>query len=88
MRLTVADRSDETMDHFMPGQSRKPIPSPDVVGQISEKFREAAKVLAEQEGVPVYQFWQSNGVPAIDYHAGAIVLLDCLRDLGGFSSNI
>ena len=27
-----------------------------MLGQISEKFREAVKVLAEQEGVPVYQF--------------------------------
>ena len=31
---------------------------------------------------------KSNGVPTIDYHAGAIFLLDCLRELGGFSSNI
>ena len=29
-----------------------------------------------------------NGVPTIDYHAGAIFLLDCLRELGGLSSNI
>ena len=29
-----------------------------------------------------------NGVPTIDYHAGAIFLIDCLRELGGFSSNI
>jgi hypothetical protein len=27
-----------------------------VLGRISEKFREAVKALAEQEGVPVYQF--------------------------------
>jgi hypothetical protein len=32
------------------------MPSPVVLGQISEKFREAVKALAEQEGVPVYQF--------------------------------
>jgi hypothetical protein len=73
---------------FVRDQSGKPIPSPVVLGQISEKFREAVKVLAEQEGVPVYQFRQLNGVPTIDYHVGAIFLLDCLRELGGFSSNI
>ena len=41
---------------FMRDQLGKPIPSPVVLGQISERFREAVKVLAEQEGVPVYQF--------------------------------
>ena len=41
---------------FMRDQLGKPIPSPVVLGQISEKFREAVKVLAEREGVPVYQF--------------------------------
>jgi hypothetical protein len=41
---------------FMRDQLGKPIPSPVVLGQISEKFREAVKVLAEQEGIPVYQF--------------------------------
>jgi hypothetical protein len=41
---------------FMQDQLGKPIPSPVVLGQISEKFREAVKALAEQEGVPVYQF--------------------------------
>ena len=41
---------------FMRDQLGKPIPSPVVLGQISEKFREAVKALAEQEGVPMYQF--------------------------------
>jgi hypothetical protein len=41
---------------FMRDQLGKPIPSPVVLGQISEKFREAVKALAEQEGTPVYQF--------------------------------
>jgi hypothetical protein len=41
---------------FMQDQLGKPIPSPVVLGQISERFREAVKALAEQEGVPVYQF--------------------------------
>jgi hypothetical protein len=41
---------------FMRDQLGKPVPSPVVLGQISEKFREAVKALAEQEGIPVYQF--------------------------------
>jgi hypothetical protein len=41
---------------FMRDRLGKPIPSPVVLGQISEKFREAVKALAEQQGVPVYQF--------------------------------
>jgi len=41
---------------FMRDQLGKPVPSPVVLGQISEKFRESVKVLAEQQGVPVYQF--------------------------------
>jgi hypothetical protein len=41
---------------FMRDQLGKPIPSPVVLGQISEKFRESVKALAEQQGVPVYQF--------------------------------
>src|SRR5207245_10440655 len=45
---------------FMRDQLGKPIPSPVVLGQISEKFREAVKALAEQEGVPVYQFRQKE----------------------------
>ena len=41
---------------FMRQQLEKPIPSPVVLGQISEKFREAVKALAERDGIPVYQF--------------------------------
>jgi hypothetical protein len=41
---------------FMRDQLGKPIPSPVVLGQISEKFREAVKSLAEQEDIPLYQF--------------------------------
>ena len=40
----------------MRDQLRKAIPSPVVLGQISEKFREAVKALAEQEDIPMYQF--------------------------------
>ena len=37
-------------------QLGKPIPSPVVLGQISERFREAVKLLAERQRIPVYQF--------------------------------
>jgi hypothetical protein len=41
---------------FMREQLDKPVPSPVVLGQISEQFREAVKALAERDGIPVYQF--------------------------------
>ncbi len=41
---------------FMREQLDKPVPSPVVLGQISERFREAVKVKAEQDGIPFYQF--------------------------------
>src|ERR1700730_4039941 len=41
---------------FMRGQLQKPVPSPAVLGQISEKFRESVKTLAERDDVPIYQF--------------------------------
>jgi hypothetical protein len=41
---------------FMREQLGKPVPSPVVLGQLSEKFREAVKNLAEREWIPVYQF--------------------------------
>ena len=41
---------------FMREQLGKPIASPVVLGQISERFREGVKALAEQESIPVYQF--------------------------------
>jgi hypothetical protein len=41
---------------FMREQLGKPIPSPVVLGQISERFREAVKALAERDEIPVYQF--------------------------------
>ena len=37
-------------------QLGKPIPSPVVLGQLTERFREAVKVLAERRQIPVYQF--------------------------------
>src|SRR4051794_8446066 len=41
---------------FMRVQLGKPIPSPVVLGQVSEKFRESVKAQAERERIPVYQF--------------------------------
>src|SRR3982751_2438304 len=41
---------------FMRVQLGKPMPSPVVLGQVSEKFREAVKAQAEREQIPVYQF--------------------------------
>ena len=41
---------------FMRGQLQKPVPSPAVLGQISEKFRVSVKTLAEREDIPIYQF--------------------------------
>lgn len=41
---------------FMRDQLQKPVPSPVVLGQITEKFREAVKALAEREQIPVHQF--------------------------------
>ena len=37
---------------FMREQLEKPVPSPVVLGQISEQFREAVKALAERDGIP------------------------------------
>jgi hypothetical protein len=41
---------------FMRSQLRKPVPSPAVLGQISEKFRDSVKALAERDSIPLYQF--------------------------------
>src|SRR3982750_944449 len=41
---------------FLREQLGKPIPSPVLLGQISEKFRNAVKALAEGEEIPMYQF--------------------------------
>lgn len=40
----------------MRDQLGKPIPSPVVLGQVSEKFRETVKTLAEQKRIPLYSF--------------------------------
>jgi hypothetical protein len=41
---------------FIRDQLEKPIPSPVVLGQVTEKFRDAVKAMAEREQIPVYQF--------------------------------
>ncbi len=41
---------------FMREQLDKPIPSPVVLGQVTEKFREAVRAKAEREQIPIYQF--------------------------------
>jgi hypothetical protein len=41
---------------FMRDQLGKPIPSPVVLGQVTEKFRAAVKAQAEQQQIPIYQF--------------------------------
>ena len=41
---------------FMRFQLGKPVPSPAVLGQVSEKFREAVKTLADRAQAPIYQF--------------------------------
>jgi len=37
-------------------QLGKPIPSPVVLGQVTEKFRQSVKAQAEQQQIPIYQF--------------------------------
>jgi hypothetical protein len=34
----------------------KPIPSPVVLGQITEKFRDTVRAMTERQQIPVYQF--------------------------------
>jgi hypothetical protein len=41
---------------FMREQLGKAIPSPVVLGQVSERFREAVRAKAERDQIPVYQF--------------------------------
>jgi hypothetical protein len=39
---------------FMREQLDRPVPSPVVLGQVTEKFREAVKEMAERQQIPIY----------------------------------
>src|ERR1039457_5307470 len=41
---------------FIRKQLGQPVPSAVVLGQVSERFREAVKTLAEREDIPIHQF--------------------------------
>jgi len=41
---------------FMREQLEKPVPSPAILGQMSEKFRRAVKELGERDNIPIHQF--------------------------------
>jgi hypothetical protein len=41
---------------FLREQLQKPVPSPVVLGHITEKFREAVKTFAEREQIPIHPF--------------------------------
>ena len=41
---------------FMRFQLGMPVPSPVVLGRVSERFREAVRTQAEREDIPIYQF--------------------------------
>ena len=55
---------------FMRFQLEKSVPSPVVLGQVSERFRNAVKTQAEREGIPVYEFQHKERKDDIANHLG------------------
>src|SRR5438552_9483011 len=53
---------------FMREQLGKPIPSPVVLGQVTEKFREAVKTMTERERIPLYQFNHKERKDDVAHH--------------------
>jgi len=49
----AGNRTGAVDDHAIP--VGMPVPSPVVLGQVSERFRRAVKTQAEREDIPVYQ---------------------------------
>ena len=41
---------------FMREQLGKPVPSPVVFGQVTERFRQAVTTLGERQQIPIYHF--------------------------------
>jgi len=71
----------------MRDQLGKPVPSPVVLAQISEKFRESVKTLAEQEDIPLCQFRHkerkddiANGFRRRREVRGAILFIEVAQD--------
>jgi len=62
---------------FMREQLGKPIPSPVVLGQVTEKFRASVKAMAERHQIPVYQFDHQERK---DDFANQIRRQRCIRD--------
>ena len=48
------------LSYFMREQLGKPVPSPVVLGQVTEKFRQAVKAMAERQDIPIYAFKHSE----------------------------
>jgi hypothetical protein len=56
---------------YMRGQLGKPVPSPVVLGQISEQFREAVKSLGEREEYPFINSGTKSGRTTLPMTSGA-----------------
>ena len=51
------------------GKLGKPIPSPVVQGQVTERFREAVRIQAERDEIPIYQFDHKERKDDVDNQA-------------------